>query len=103
MQPLPRRGTEEIEARLRQVHGYGRVAELLYALTCDALLTAGPEAFRVAEWEQLTRLMRAPISHAANVALDTLATELSETLGEVPPELAERVDQLRRYAEIGRE
>ncbi len=103
MEAQPRRGMADVEARLRHAHGHGRVAEVLYALACDALLTAGSDAFRVSEWEQLTLLMRGPISHAADEAIQILAEDLAEALGEVPPELAARVDRLRRYAEIGRE
>ncbi len=76
----------EIATRLASVHGTGRVAETLYAVTCD-LLMPDVDALPEDEWTRLNTLVQEPVRRAAAVALEVLAGELEDALGGCPSSL----------------
>lgn len=92
----------EIVTRLASVQGAGRIAETLYALSCD-LLMPDVDVLPEDEWTRLNALVQEPVRRAAAVALDVLAAELEDALGGVPVELADRVARLRHRTALGRE
>jgi len=101
MSPWPAADDESLlAARLRHVHGHGRIAEVLSAVALDALAVNRWTDLGAADGERLGTLLRPPVSTAATAALDQLSRELEAALsGE--PELVERLERLRRRTELG--
>ena len=101
MSPGPAADDESLlAARLRHVHGHGRIAEVLSAVALDALAVNGWSDLDAADGERLGTLLRPPVSTAATAALDQLSRELEAALsGE--PELVERLERPRHRTELG--
>jgi hypothetical protein len=92
---------ETVERLLMNAYARDRVSAALYESLVDGLSFGPCELPRVEEREWLRGAIAVPIQEATNVALRTLAWQITRALEQAPSGLLDRLDQSRRWQGLG--